>query len=1220
MYKGEIEIVKQDVNTLEVLGNIKKKNTITLKALYLLLMGLDRSSNTPHSLSFLPYGATDSVTSRFIIGAPRGSNSTASFIGAMNVPENIDINEATPDIRFSGSSFFAVPVTDGEDQPRVNIDNSTGVFELTFKGRLNPPSSGTRTFNLVYLTAPGSAGTSASSYNYPGFAIMLDTPCIQQDNEILEFFYRVSSIRHPKEDPSSLFWTGYFSQRLWGNAYSDFINGNRIGESPGSSTPSTPFRIGDASSGGVIDIPIFTSNVVKSRKKMVRNAWRSHISKNSTGITRTSPDATDLSQLSGLKNFNFGINDAIGETWNSISYLGGWHGYANFNGNSNRSMYTFSHRFIPEDISPIQNVYHKRADNNRPYLQPSFVAESTGTINIEATNFEKKAPYLYKINFIDEGQIGTASYNFYKKINFGFPNSFYEDENLAYKNLLNFPVINFSSYSPDNTIFWGTVHNRYENFLSNNEDLLHCVPGLGSSSLEEVFGFPNMQKYDEETVIIADPYGLSVVDIYKDDYFNIDEYTTPELETEELNGFCIDNDKNIWIATLDKGLFRLSSDFQTLTSITIPDPEINDQKCYCVDFKNNGDIWAIYDGGLAKSSDLGVTWATYHETSTTPFVFPGITDNNWDNVQGIVIDKDHPDDRLAVILYRGNIIWWSRESSVAINSNTSLDTNTDVFRGRFSQTERAFPIGKLVKHFPNSDIFVAKTINLDAGTPKQFRSFRFGQTGLLSNWDTGPALQVQEGEIVFMETAQNELGVLTVFMEVVNNVTNNAVFSIRNPENFSVMQTFSAKWNANDVLESVVTIGRRRGSILLCHMGDGIFIHSGHRFSMLRVARLLSSSVASGGDIEHIMWQKYGWNDVSGEWELGIETPKPMHSDLEPLVDGLEVSFNAGNYVAGEYVEAYIYDGIHKDNATAVSFSVPFHFRYAETLEDLSTNTVPVSPPGLRENVELNFNTCENVAEEVNKFMYQANGRAGYIRADSGSSNTPLANAISEIIFEGDFSISFKTHPNGWSSDRAEYAIIGVVPLSQVPNFNTGLNLNHFWWFRQRVARAQNGTLAGGTVSHIGDVTPLNKDTVYTIERVGSDIHYKLDGTIVHTVSGANTEPMVVGISFNREPCRTFHEMNIDYYTENNITVFLGNEQNSTGIFDPDFGMVEGWLRPSTTRVQINQVPAIVTHDTTLSPLPGEVIHRGKSGMLIFNEADIGKDITAKYQALYKLS
>lgn len=1225
MYNGKIEIRKIDVRSNQVIETIEKTNSITLKALYTLLNGLGRGADAGSTSQSVSWNNITAVSSRFLIGSRATTGSEGfNFIGIVNIPELLDINEATPSIFFESSSFTSVPIISGENQPRAEVKENPSRYELTFKGRLNPPSAGqTRTFNLVYLT--NASGNSANgNRGYAGFATVLSTPCVQQDNEILEFFYRVDS-RKNTMDGEDFFWSQYFSHRLWDNAYTDFNNGTRIGPPP----PNTgnEYQLGNNTSGGIIDRPVFGVNALTNKRKVIRNNRRPTTNKATNTPVRVYADRTNLSQLTGVKDYSFGIDSAIGQIWNSIHYFGAFHEFSNFVGNDSRRMlYTFSHKFTPENMNPVQNVFHKSADNNRPYLQPSFVSTGNGRINIDANDFTTKAPYFYRFNITKSGDSGVAEYNFFRRINFGFSNAFYDEEKFTSKPLMNIPMLNFSYSLPDSIFDWGSMHNRFEGILPDTNDLLHYLEN-GSSDRTPIFGFPNMQRHNDHTVIMADPYGLSFIDVYADDYFNIDENTVPQLQTQDLNAFCTDPSGNVWIATLDTGLYKLSSDYQTLTKITFTDPNININKCFDVDFKNNGDIWAFFEGGLAKSTDGGNVWEVFNEFSSTVFQFPGITDSNWANVQGIVVDKDSPDDRMALVLYAGNIIWWSRATATAMDSLVSAERDSSiVHRGKINQTTRAFPIGKRIKHFPNSDIFISvsdaveETLTTTAtrNSRQQFRTFRFGNTGLLSSIDRRAFFTLQE--VIFAPNLQSQLGVLTVDSSG-SSVLSSVLFSSSNPEDLSLGEVISTLPDAQEFSDpSQNSSYSMRIGTALCDMGKGIFIYTEWRGDAVRIRRMVASSSPDGGELSDFLWDKFGWNDIDGVWEKNNLNSKIIHSSSQPLIDGVSVSFTNGSgpvgsaFVQNEYIEAFIFDGIHKDNATTVSFSTPFHFRHSEILEDLSSPLVPETPLGLVQDKELNFNTYTNINDNISTFFYQINGMASYINQTSSQQG----NVVSEIIFEGDFSVSFKTHPNGWFDNNAQYAVFGILPVSQISLFNVGTYLHYHWWFRQRVARAQNGSSIGLT-SHLGDISPLDKDTVYSIERVSDTINYKINGSIVHSEFNVTTEPMVAAISFDREIARTFHEMKIDYYTENNHVVFMGDPNASTGVYDNNFSTVESWLEPTTTEITIDGVSAIVSRDTTLQPLPGEVVQRGKSGMLIFNSADANNPITAKYQVLYKI-
>lgn len=1189
MFQGSVEINKRDVNTLELKETISKSNTITLEAIQTLFM----DDNSSYSSIIGGHSSSSSYRPRILVG---------------NYLTN-KINEATPNPASAQNNFIlSAPEIVGEQNPILNEDYEDRKWQLIFKGQLNPPESGNREINFVCM------GILASTLG--GFAVFLDVPCIQESNEIFDIFYRINIIGNPN-DINDHTWKSLYAIKLWHQWFSDRVGGTSVSGGAGAKgiTNNTYVSL----SGGN------NSNNIKKRPYCSYPAPRSYYR---YYYYASAPDPTttrkNISQLTTQRDYVLGINNRVGTVFSSHKYWGDPNPLASVAFNDrNRLPFIQEHTVIPTSITPIQNTFKKTTSAVQPYLTSLGAGSSPGNIAYNAENFTSNAPLQYRVEFNNTGNVGVSEYRIKRKMCFGYRDNLYQNENIPgyICNSVPFMAVNTSNTSYDYGISFLQPDDNIPK--DNNHDLLHFRRGING------YHYSNIQEYDEQHLISADAYGLSIINVYDDDYQNIDEYTNPNLTTEKLNDYCVDNNKQLWVATKDQGLFKISADFSLVSKITVPN--VNDNICYSVDFKNDGTIWAAFSGGLAKSSDGGTTWNVYNEGSSEQFLISGVTDGNWDFIQGIVVDKDSPDDNLLIVLKNSNNVWWwSREGSVNSNSNAmdsmvSLDENTSQGLHSFSSQDHSFCVRKWIKHFPGTTSFVILNTSIapDTNTSSYTAdNYRVKTIDFLSSALRG-TVAITGGNRHKMHTISfetDELGNMGILMTVgdttvrLYDVDCNSLGDLGSYSHYS--------WNNNlniNTPRKYFESGYR--SFIVAYMGGGVALVNNRPICML--FKMISDSSFDGGSKKHIIWQDYGWNGSS--WELDHPGYKTTHTTYEATLDeGLQIAFEDDpvetSFIGGEYFDTFIYRGVHKDNATSLSYTVPTHQRNSKYLTDLTPPTIPNTPMGLVENKQLNFNTTMGVPSHVAQQSYQYNGMFGCTSTSTSRHRESSYNSIvSEITFDGDFSFSFDTSIVGRNSS-ASFISIGITTLNLIeafindPTYNSNPPLYYFSFNRSTYSVV-------GSSTYISNEQIPDDNSTFTIERVGSTLYFKINGSVVYEQLNITTDPVVATIRHFAETFRTLFNMNIDYYTETRRIVELGDPTNFTGLFDPNYAMVESFLTPLSCKVKIGGNDAYINTTTPIpSPLSGTVTLLPKTGWLVLNDADAGLPIEAEYQVLYKFT
>lgn len=1286
MFNNIVTIQKKDANTGEIKEEISSTNSQTLGSIQHYLSGAQSWSDS--LITFSP----DTRTPRMWI-------QLRNEVDLENV-----INEATMSPReIPGDNLKTEQIT-GENQPKVAFDTVNKTVEYEFNGRINPPATGTsRSITSVELAM----GDSDGNFGGPGFAVILTSPCEQTDTEILDVLYRVRITGDVNSN--DYYWATYMPNKFFqGTTYDS--DGNSLG---GGGAPNVI---------GPNIIPSY--GYPNSRDKMPVSYFGGTTSQdNSEGFSDY-----NLTQLTGIKNWSYDLEEQIGQTYRSLNFFSSNEEKLNpnaqqgFVSNSSSSLYQFSHQLLPDDINPLQGQFLHKADAIRPYLDPSSLGSGQGDITFDGSNWNEDESVVYRLQFTTAGDVGTAEYKLLKKIIFGYPSNEYIHEFWAGKRLIVLP----SQRLFNDNVSTRQALNKPDSYWAKGStaDFIHFEDDFFDNGV-----MPNVIRYDDKHVISFDTTGLSIVNIYTDDYFNIDSQSTPALNTNAINDVIVNEiNGEIWVATTDAGLFRISSDFQTVTPITVGTASITDTTCRSVDYKNNGDIWAAFSGGLALSTDNGATWTEFNEGTTPQFSFTGISDNNWGSIQGIVVDKDSADDRLLIVKIGDRsttrIIWWSRAGSSttsdAVDSTINPHASTGVTSqsaGEFYDNVQAFAVSKWIKYYPgtNGTFFILSNYQDSNFRPvassAQYRTVNFGGTQnrgvftvtttshdtprmkdiafeqdstgtygtiilgqpaastnsrwavnlldpdftLLEQWnDWGwsnrePAWRTATGfggssfyhtymgKGIGIFCSSNDYNIVNRMFSDTSpfgdskfdlNITNpgDLTFADANPD--TITRNDGGDWLADEVVAGDVIIvsnsvnGDNDGSYTIDNVtattltliaSDSLVAATNDTSATIEIERIFTSK-------RSLMWEEYGWD--GSQWVLGNLNSRVVHSTQEPLIDGLEVQFadvGSPNFVLDEYVDINVFKGIHNDNATEFSYSVPVTVRNSSVLEDLSQNTVPSSSFGTVSNKKLNFITNTGVPTDTSERIYNVDGIIGQWMSSTTNGNLNVDNidhtVFSEIVFDGDFSISFKTTKDGRVDNDTIFSSIGMLPLSFKGLSTSYADPNYLFEFDEREFRVKSGTL-GTDTTFAGPTTISSKDDVYTMERVGTDLNFRLNGTILHTFSGVS-DALIVQAGFLNEGFRTFFDMNIDSYTENGLIVELGDSVNSTGVFDPRFAMIEAYLDPTTSSFSIDGVDAPITTDPHIDPPSGSVTLYSKAGWVKFNSADAGSSITGNYQVLY---
>lgn len=305
--------------------------------------------------------------------------------------------------------------------------------------------------------------------------------------------------------------------------------------------------------------------------------------------------------------------------------------------------------------APIQPTHNHGILATAPFLDVNNLATGTGTTTLDGTNWnDSDYPKYLRMDITNTGDVGTARYSLRYRNNVGFSGNGYYGRNAT--------ISFIKAHVADGS--YPTIPNGH---------------GLG---------LPANQRrvlYDGRTLVNVSDVGITIVDIIDGNYVNFDATTTPALPVTKITGKVkVDLAKNVWVADLNSGLYKITDAFGTPTITHFNNashgiPVGGDVACYAIDVGLGGVVWAVFDGGLCKTTDGGTTWEVYDENSTHPFSYVGISDDNWSTVIGLVVDPEAPNFDMAIvragtyITSNQQAIWWSDVDPTSLATSAGGD-------------------------------------------------------------------------------------------------------------------------------------------------------------------------------------------------------------------------------------------------------------------------------------------------------------------------------------------------------------------------------------------------------------------------------------------------------------------------------------------------------------------------------------------------------------------
>lgn len=1011
-------------------------------------------------------------------------------------------------------------VISGEYWPQYGQYPDEGYEVYTFKKRFNPPDA-TRTINTIsyynnYANLPGSRYMAA---------MRLQTPCIQTPTEILDVYYKIyvyypdgDKINDPTLNQNFLIQLG----QLW-RWYCNISNNHPYWEGTQNLIPLESYHL-DFMGTSFVNTPIEI------------NSFEPEYS--NRGFTGTS-NTINRSQGTILKEFNFGLNSNIGSLYSHMAVMV-----------SDRVLYSSDYRFrnylaiapiYTENDPFIQSVYLKNAlseGTNFAYLDPSTIGSSTVDITFNDSGWNKQnRPTMFNLRLVDGGDINTASYTIDVSNCFGFASNFFTSEN--YFNLR--AGINYerNPFFPDSrTPHTNNTYNRSG----------FCI-----------------RKVDEEHVLSMSRTGITIQNVYTGNFVNYDINSAPQLETTQIEDSVVAPDGTIYIATTDRGLLRLNASRTNVTQYGGIGSGVTDSLCYTVDVKDNGDVWAMFEGGLCKLTVSTQTWEVYNSNSAISF--PASEFNpSWSNTLKISCNKDSNNDMILLSrINSGNLSWWSPDAPAIVNTTGNLQVI------KTSGNIRADYHRNMV-HVPGTNRWFIYN-NQRYVISAEFGTNSYDNVNTRSDNYYFPIMRP-----IYINNQWN--------MQVVRNWYQWNLSNIYD-EFGAIIEEFSAPIGHNNQYEIPLEVMDDYGTVL------------NHTINTSYNSTQLYLSLRNLYPTNHPRrWRKYGWDSLNNEWSLDSTDPKPVHTTMDDLFDGIKVSFTPtggpNDFIAGERWTGYVFRGLHKDNSTEATTAYAQHIRDSYTTSDLETNIIPSSLGQTTE--DFNLYTLENG-------VYSYGGGVSQCYENTSS----VANGVdSELMLTGDFNITFNTQQFASTTNNSNSTSYFSLHDMDKPRAST-------YAFRLR----QDGWAVTENDTQLTTPTPLGVEDQFSIRRVGDTITYYVNNNLVYTSSVTSTSTLRGLIRMpSNDAARTYYNMRVSY-NETRPALKIGNLLNQTGIYDPRYAMIEAWLSdPHTAKVNIDGVPADILTNPLDEPMPGQVLLLQKSGMLVFHPDDVGKVVTCEVLVL----
>lgn len=1138
--KGSVEIRLINKDTLEVEQVIKQDNTIT---------------------NYL----------RDRIAVYAGSSYGGNYITGGEIVISDDANDSVPDFWWVHRPVWGYTPA-GVTQPQAIQYTDVSPSYLQWVKRFDPPSPGTtRTINMVGQTHLASGSLEATSNRIAVNAyVKLNTPVVQSDTQLVDVFYRIQWVWNPAKnsgfnnDPFSGWYNAYYLLNADMGAWPYHIVHSPFPTpyTPDSGVQRSSIMPGVSSAYLGYDPTYRGSGSVTSSYGYFGYAGYSYPLFKRYGIAQGSTSA----QVGQIVSSEFYITQkSNGQSWKNV---------------------------VPP-YGDIQPVYSHAAETfasttPNPFLD-SMPATGSGTVQLSGTWTNPDYPELYLIKMTSGGAVGVSTYQMWKRNHTGFALT-------TYKPRPGVVVPVGTWYMTTNT-----PNVALRNPLGSHGLINHYQADTKISGVVDQVGI-SADVYSYTTIVTSDNTGVTVYNIPKHEHKNFDATTTPALPVTRARQVSVNKAAgDVWVACRDTGLWKINVPGNTVTHITVVTHGVPSEQCYGVDVGRNGSVWAMFNGGLASSTDGGTSWTTYNSGTTPAFNYVGISDGNWDSVAYIKVDPAHLDDQMMIVRRVDTTVnttiggvWWSRGSATAVAITSSSGGQWDNARLNTTRLEVS-----------DNDSFWVLAGNTSYATKK----LTYGSTS-----SVGTSIGTNN---VYLSTVAFEKGPAgqDCYIHVAGSSTSHTI-TLYDKALTQVVPTFTPlttgdQTPVNNYATRALYLGKGMFCITACESSSP----QADNVTTLVVGILPDTSNSMVGPMSYLIWDKYGWNGTN--WELNHAGSKTTHLTPSPLLNGVAVSFQDGatgeSFVNGDYYTAGVLKGLWKTNS--IVYNTNFSYYQVPTKESTDFNGV--------------VRLCPTTGTVTWKYV----NSLAVVNPDNSITNSSTSRpyglyAVGNNRVFGDFTLVGTVGPmatphsisfglTGW---------LGGLPVTGTTSDWSNVAVNDsivFTMADNSIAIRVN--VSGSSVASASGIVISTPGTSWEIRRVGNTITCYVGGTLRLTYVQPTTDTLYTMAPrvwynqqtsvLNSQTSLTFPPMTITasdsgYYTQ------VGQMANGTGIYDPKFtGIDVTSLALPALELYLNGTPVTTKYANTVNtrPAAGEAVILSMHGDIMFNAADAGKTVTGKY-------
>lgn len=711
----------------------------------------------------------------------------------------------------------------GISTPRVNFSEGQGHMYAEWEMRFVQPQQ-ERVINTVGL---GNDSKGIRCY------VSLSEPCIQGTNQILDVYYRIYVPVDESKGRTAHAAKVILSRLSHATNGLDYTND---WTSPGTHSRNyseqkiNPRKI----------IPSWSSDDVQNKVDVTLNH---HIDFHSE-ITHT---GYDYDWYTGVNTLSSRI-ERSSETLACRASLGKIFGMANLSSLEDFSIddraYVFASTIVENDYSKyIQPPFYHSYRATSPFQDIQNLSEGLGTVSFSGIWNAGKIPEYNNISIVKSGSVGDSEYTFAKRKFLGFNGASYDNR------VVTSPVL---AYSKEGNIasFKGSV-----------------MPYDYDSGT--FIGFLNTIRMKNYEVLRFNKKGLSIASVKDQTNRFYSKQSTPSLPCENISDVTVDNAGNIWVADRESGLYKIDEVNNTITRMGMSDPLIVDTICLGVKSSKNDTIVALFNKGIAITSDYGLSWKKHNAVSSEPYDPSQIAEV--DNSKEYVLSIDPRTTASKVRVWVGifskgfvdgyiNSIWWSPE-----RGSVQGYTSSGWYLNKYTSREEIWS--------PNGQ-YLAMPFNVNSSYQRYFSfgsslySLEIESRGIHAGWES---VGNTDYPILYRSP-----GLSTIFDPGWQHHTENSNLHTFKG-NYSGYSSSNYDWNSSrdDTYSTLAS----PWMFMLDEEGNETCIAISNSTYIAAINKVEGSkySVTSHG-----VWDNYGWNQSSLQWEKGYfgQSPENLNGDL----------------------------------------------------------------------------------------------------------------------------------------------------------------------------------------------------------------------------------------------------------------------------------------------------------------------------------------------------